>query len=457
MKLQLTLIFILAITATFSVWTVVAGDQGSNSPDNTSEEIAFGYLSQDPEFSSLVSGDYTLESFHIREGLTGIHVRCYQRYAGIKVVDTQILVHITPNTDKFEVQSSAISDIQLQNIVAGLGRSDAAQNAIASVSFDQGFLAKESELMIYRDKKGDHLVWSVNVAGKVGSEQREVLVDASTGETLRDRSLVLESAPTGLIYEPNPVIMLQNTQLSGNSDGDSPELSQIRNNRELQGLDNSGFLTGAYVDLTAPGITGAYKPAGQALASTTASTTRLYNYTRSDDRFEEVMVYYHVDQNQRYIQSLGFNNIINRPLPAHAHYASVDNSFFSAAGYIAFGDGGTDDAEDADVIIHEYGHAIQWDQATNALFGPGEPGALGEGFGDYWAVSTHASNSNGYEIPCVAAWDRLGMTGPTSTIQCFSLNAPDGTQVHHPRIVSTICPLFVVVNCHQTHQFHLIL
>jgi len=38
----------------------------------------------------------------------------------------------------------------------------------------------------------------------------------------------------------------------------------------------------------------------------------------------------------------------------------------------------------------------------------------------------------------------------------FTLNAPDGTQVHHPRIVSTICPLFVVVNCHQTHQFHLI-
>ena len=38
----------------------------------------------------------------------------------------------------------------------------------------------------------------------------------------------------------------------------------------------------------------------------------------------------------------------------------------------------------------------------------------------------------------------------------LSLNAPDGTQVHHPRIVSTICPLFVVVNCHQTHQFHLI-
>jgi len=41
-------------------------------------------------------------------------------------------------------------------------------------------------------------------------------------------------------------------------------------------------------------------------------------------------------------------------------------------------------------------------------------------------------------------------------IWSFTLNAPDGTQVHHPRIVSTICPLFVVVNCHQTHQFHLI-
>ncbi|MEZ4916786.1 MAG: hypothetical protein R2836_07345 [Chitinophagales bacterium] len=38
----------------------------------------------------------------------------------------------------------------------------------------------------------------------------------------------------------------------------------------------------------------------------------------------------------------------------------ADNSFFSPATplRLIFGEGGVDDAEDADVIIHEYGHAI---------------------------------------------------------------------------------------------------
>ena len=54
------------------------------------------------------------------------------------------------------------------------------------------------------------------------------------------------------------------------------------------------------------------------------------------------------------------------------------------------GDGGVDDAEDADVIVHELGHAIQDAQVPG--FGPGtktEQAAIGEGFGDFLAAFTY--------------------------------------------------------------------
>jgi hypothetical protein len=48
---------------------------------------------------------------------------------------------------------------------------------------------------------------------------------------------------------------------------------------------------------------------------------------------------------------------------------------------IKYGSGAVDDAEDADVILHEYGHSIQDDQVPG--FGAGhQAGSIGEGFGD---------------------------------------------------------------------------
>ncbi|MCC7017891.1 MAG: hypothetical protein IT564_11880, partial [Rhodospirillales bacterium] len=50
------------------------------------------------------------------------------------------------------------------------------------------------------------------------------------------------------------------------------------------------------------------------------------------------------------------------------------------------------DAEDADVIWHEYAHAMQF--AFAAGWGSGECGALGEGYADYWAASYSRSAGN---------------------------------------------------------------
>jgi hypothetical protein len=65
-----------------------------------------------------------------------------------------------------------------------------------------------------------------------------------------------------------------------------------------------------------------------------------------------------------------------------------------------------DDAEDAEVILHEYGHAIQDSQMTPPGFGTSvEAGSIGEGFGDYWAVTVSNVIAPTPDPACVADWD----------------------------------------------------
>jgi hypothetical protein len=76
------------------------------------------------------------------------------------------------------------------------------------------------------------------------------------------------------------------------------------------------------------------------------------------------------------------------------------------------GTGGVDDAEDAEVIWHEYGHAIQNDVVPG--YGTSlQARSIGEGFGDYWAVSMSIPVSKNFNLPCVMDWDA---TSYTSTV-----------------------------------------
>jgi hypothetical protein len=140
------------------------------------------------------------------------------------------------------------------------------------------------------------------------------------------------------------------------------------------------------------------------------STNGDFFFTRDQDGWEDVMVYYHVDNFQRYIQSLGFTNLWgDKPLNADPHgRGNSDNSSFISNGddsNIGFGEGGVDDAEDADVIIHEYGHALAYagSPGTNTGY---ERRGLDEGFGDYFAsIYSFDYNNGGFGWEQVFSWD----------------------------------------------------
>ena len=187
------------------------------------------------------------------------------------------------------------------------------------------------------------------------------------------------STGTGTVFFPNPVAQLQNQSLTDQKDADYAALQPAYHGVTLTNLDGSGYLVGDWANVRAETGSPAY------------STTNTFNYHRDDDRFEQVMAYYWVTEAQKYIQSLGFGStrraVNKESQDIRTNQYGLDNSFsWDKHDYLRFGKGGVDDAEDAEVILHEYGHAIQDSQVAGFGVGP-EAGGIGEAFGDYWAVT----------------------------------------------------------------------
>ena len=216
------------------------------------------------------------------------------------------------------------------------------------------------------------------------------------------------STGTGAVFVPNPVQSLGDESLTDQKDADAAVPAAAYHDVTLTNLDGSGHLSGDYA--TVVGETGnrAYSP------------TNTFRYTRHQDEFEQVMAYYWITEAQNYIQSLGFGQsrrpIDNRPQAVRINQYGLDNSFATdhPKNELRFGKGGVDDAEDAEVILHEYGHAIHFSQ--NFSFASEQAGAISEGFADYWAVTVAdvVSKSLGVPerepLPCVADWDSTSYT-----------------------------------------------
>jgi len=230
------------------------------------------------------------------------------------------------------------------------------------------------------------------------------------------------STAQGTVFFPNPATQLGNQNLTDNKDADDPIFAPAYHGVTLTDLDGSGTLTGVYVRVK----------------SKTGTPARADNgtfgpYHRDADQFEQVMGYYWVTTAQKYLQHLGFGSSLppvdQRQIRLRIDQYGGDNSFFrDTKADITLGKGGVDDAEDAEVIVHEYGHSVQDSQVPG--FGTNlESGAIGEGFSDYLAVAvTSWATGVPTKTPeaCVADWDSTPYT--TDVPHC--LRRLDGTKVY---------------------------
>ena len=212
------------------------------------------------------------------------------------------------------------------------------------------------------------------------------------------------SIGSGRVFSPNPVATLQDESLTDRKDADYAALQPAYRTVTLTNLDGSGYLSGDWANVHSNTGKQAFSP------------TNTFLYKRDDDRFEQVMGYYWVTQAQRYIQSLGFG-VTRRPINKESqdiriNQLGIDNSYsWDKHDVLRFGKGGVDDAEDAEVILHEYGHAMQDSQQPGGTFGTSvEAGSIGEGFGDYWAATVSTVFAPTPDPACIADWDSVSYT-----------------------------------------------
>jgi hypothetical protein len=215
----------------------------------------------------------------------------------------------------------------------------------------------------------------------------------------------------GQVFMVNPVQSSGNQNLVDDKDSATAVPASQYVLVPLRNLDGSGTLTGRWVNVVAETGTPARAPDGR------------FVYDRHSDQFEQVMAYFWVNQAQEYLQSLGFGSA----LPAvnaesqdvRTNQWGLDNSFsWDKHDLIRLGKGGVDDAEDGEVIVHEYGHAVHDAQVPG--FGSSlEAGSIGEAWGDYLAVTVGLAAAAQYGWPvrtpaaCVADWDSVSYTSTT--------------------------------------------
>jgi hypothetical protein len=248
---------------------------------------------------------------------------------------------------------------------------------------------------------GGTLVWRVVVHSERPPAAFEVLVDAVSGAVVRSRDLLRDVSGHAKVFDPNPIVAHGGFasikgKLKDKHDRDSSELTALRVPVTLHRLTkHQNCLRGKFVKATVK------------KKNVCRKHRQFSRLTRAKDAFEAVMAYHHIDRTQAYVQSLGVGEINHKRTRVRVDAFNDDNSFFDPIdGSIRYGSGGVDDAEDGDVVIHEYGHALQDDQVHN--FGDGnQAGALSEGWGDYTAamMSSQSPGTDEEDDVCIFEWD----------------------------------------------------
>ncbi|MGE0615019.1 MAG: M36 family metallopeptidase [Bacteriovoracia bacterium] len=343
--------------------------------------------------------DQPFEVARETESLTGHHITYQQTYEGYEVYEGFVNVHtsldfraesLEPHVVKFERPAA----LRFGKVAASPGGAVEAAVSATRTKMDP-ISPVQSRPVVYSVGGVPTLGWNVKFDTRYPTGSWDVLVDADTTHVVSLRNRVQFASGKGMVFNPNPVVASGIPDLKFNG-SQTKLIDGYRMSATFLELDGSGYLTGKYC------MTAVARDKARAY-----NKDLVFEYSHKDLGFHEAMAYYHLTTMQYYIQSLGFKNINNRQITINVDTITDDNSFYSpATKQITMGTGGAPDVEDADVIYHEAGHAIH-DNQVPGWGSTTEGGAMGEGFGDYWAGSAFAgigAKGSDWDV-YIAEWD----------------------------------------------------
>lgn len=346
-------------------------------------------------------GPVTFRLLRSTKSLSGEHVWMQAYVNEVPVMGGFVVTHLTSDGKVlFVTNELGDVDFQVNAAIAGLDRSAALAAAAQMIGGDGATRGEpKADLVIRREGAAARLVWRTEIPAYNPYGDWEVLVDAVSGAEVARRDLLVcikpEEKPASINPPAVPLVADPRNTHAGNKvngsglvfvanplnnhadryswrDGNAV-LDTARDAVTLSNLSGSGLLAGSWVEVFNTDAARANEP----------TLTYEYSSLVANGHFQEVNVYYHINYWQEYMRSLGILNARARVTNCYAHQGEDDNSDYSPSlDRIRYGDGGVDDSDDGEIVVHEYGHAIHNDIVPGFVYA-GESGAISEGFGDY--------------------------------------------------------------------------
>ncbi len=377
--------------------------------DGTPQEIAENFLKENLDALKISASFEDLKFDMVTQSLGASTVLFQQYYEDTPIHGAWVTVHINKQNRIFMVKNDTVPVSRLNEKI-GIAKAGPLPESeidliIKKKIEEHGILNSDiqKETMIYPLKGNLRKAWKVKFGTKEPAASWILFIDRTDGHIIEERNVLRKAKGKGIVFIPNPVVTLDRDDLFDEVDTEQDVFKKAYKTVVLNDLETGGYLKGPYVDTTNT-------------PNAAKSSSFEFKFTREDDRFEEVMAYYHIDALQRYIQSLGFKNdkgILSHPIKINAHGGPDDNSYYDPSPGkkdLTFGEGGVDDAEDGDIILHEYGHAIQ-DAIIPGFGQKSEGGAMGEGFGDYVAGTFFDKYKKKPRKVRIGEWDAKGYPG----------------------------------------------
>lgn len=362
--------------------TLVLGSDSTPAIDH-----ARAYLSSQAAALGLNSPELTdLAHVFTHASSFGSVERFEQRVQGVPVYNAEIALTVLDSGEVTYVYNGYQPGLELASTMPALAPAAARAIAMDEIGTTGPFRHDQAQLTVFADKAGTHLAYQVELVPTMGiSGSFEVIVDARTGSILQSRNRAQYVNGSGMVFNPDPLTSANAAYGLGITDANDADSTQVNAQRQsvtLLDITQAGgnfSLVGPYaqiVDVEAP------------MKGLFTQPTSTFNFTRSQDGFEAVNAYYHLDRFLRYLDLTLNLNAMPIQYSGGVKFDpsgenGADNSHYDPiTGELVYGEGGVDDAEDADVIIHELGHGLHdWVTGGNASTGDG----LSEGVGDYFA------------------------------------------------------------------------
>ena len=333
-------------------------------------------------YANHLKAGYELRLIHANKSPLGLHYTYQPHVNGLPILGTSLRVHLN-------------NQLQIRWIQEQLPPLEKVEFPYSNALTHNALIFSEEGL----------------VAGSTGHEW---LDEEKRRMFYQDNGKVFDLGPTKLyfqqpdsttwarVFAPNPIVSqkaVYGGEFSDRGDQDSDSLTaalqwvQLRVKKNgSQSLLEDGYLRFGQVS--------------DPLTNTVSSNNDSFNFTRSQRGFEQVNAFYHLQQMSRQVEQMGFGELLDSIIiDAHA-FNGADLSAFDPSVYpytLEFGEGGVDDAEDAQVVVHEFGHALSTIGSPETVNGSQRRG-MEEGNADYLCMSYSRAYSD-YAGSDVFSWD----------------------------------------------------